>query len=552
MGNTCRKAEVQPEKGYRKVTLDDFVVQRAIGKGAFGKVSIIQKKKGGQQFALKYINKSKCIAEKAVHHIIQERNLLEEVKHPFICNLRYSFQDGENLYMALDLMTGGDLRFHLGKPMKEAACKVILAEVASALDFLHGHRIVHRDVKPDNILLDENGHAYLTDFNIAVKFREEKPLKSVAGTEPYMAPELLLGAGYFATVDWWSLGVMAYELMLGERPFRGKHKRDLIKKGDWKFPNPSSSSSDILANPSKSQKQHHHQPRYPRITDVSKSFISGLMTVDIHKRLGCGEEGREALREHAFFSDIAWDKLLRREFAPVFVPPKNKANFDATHDLEEILLNDNPLGSKSRHKKMDPGALSPEMMMIERQFLYYDYTHPEFIDSQDTGGSPIASMDLAKLRESCISMDAGLQGSRSMSVINSSRSQQFPHSASLSQADSASGQGNASAPFMFRRAASAITDDTNRFGLQGSGPKEVLRSRALSQGRRDDVAPVSGTSPGIIRGNSAGVLMSAVNPPPVPAIPPIANPGSQKMLLEETNQALKLGIDKTAPVEISA
>ncbi|KAI9094923.1 kinase-like protein [Phlyctochytrium arcticum] len=374
MGNACRKSEVRPETGYRKVTLNDFTIQRAIGKGAFGKVSIIQKKKGGQFYALKYINKAKCIQEKAVHHMIQERNLLEEIKHPFICNLRYSFQDADNLYMALDLMTGGDLRFHLGRPMKEAASKTILAEISSAIAFLHARNIVHRDVKPDNILLDEHGHAYLTDFNIAVKFRLEKPLKSVAGTEPYMAPELLNGAGYFSSVDWWSLGVMAYELLLGERPFRGKHKRELIKKGEWKFPPQPASNEALSINTSVSAggmattTSARRPNRFPRLSETSTSFISGLMTMDVNSRLGCGEEGQVCLMTHPFFEDLSWEKLERKEIPPVFVPAKNKSNFDATHDLEEILLNESPLGGKTKKGK-ESGQLSPEMVTIEKQFL---------------------------------------------------------------------------------------------------------------------------------------------------------------------------------------
>lgn len=162
---------------------------------------------------------------------------------------------------------------------------------------------------------------------------------------------------------------MAYEMMVGERPFRGKHKRDLIKKGDWKFPANSMSSPTSSFNSQSRSRSDRRQERFPRLTETARSFISGLMTMDPTKRLGCGEEGKAALRAHPFFGDISWDKLVRKEVAPVFVPPRNKANFDATHDLEEILLNDNPLGSKPKNKKMDSSALTPEMIMLERQFV---------------------------------------------------------------------------------------------------------------------------------------------------------------------------------------
>ncbi|TPX58896.1 hypothetical protein PhCBS80983_g02869 [Powellomyces hirtus] len=533
MGNCMcfRRAEVGPFDSYRKVTLDDFNIQRAIGKGAFGKVSIVQKRKGGQQYALKYINKAQCIAEKAVHHVVQERNLLEEIRHPFICNLRYSFQDQDNLYMALDLMTGGDLRFHLNKPLKEPACRVILAEIASALEYLHAHTIVHRDIKPDNILLDADGHAYLTDFNIAVKFREERPLKSVAGTEPYMAPELLLGNGYFASVDWWSLGVMAYEIMLGERPFRGKHKRDLIKKADWKFPKsasdapPGSPTASTVSTIAKSKSQRE---RHPRITDAAKGLISGLMTVDVTKRLGCGPEGKTALRTHPFLDCINWEKLIAKEITPVFVPPRNKANFDATHDLEEILLNDNPLGSKSKQKKNDAFSTSPEMMVIERQFLYYDYARPDFVDSQATQASPVNSLDLIKLRESCVSVDSNKSSAqRSMTASQNSRSQQFsaemvplPHNASY--------PGARDPPLGVRRALSGAHDLNSGSEMLKAG---LPRQLGMSAGATWTGTP-SGTCLSPVTG---GQIIGSGE-----------MPHGERMILAETKAALRLDSEKSS------
>ncbi|KAG5460643.1 MAG: hypothetical protein BJ554DRAFT_7278, partial [Olpidium bornovanus] len=155
---------------------------------------------------------------KAVENIIQERRLLEEIDFGLVCNLRYAFQDDENMFMVLDLMLGGDVRFHLDRQgsMEEAVVRFYCAEVGAGLAYLHSKKIVHRDLKPDNVLLDEKGHAHLTDFNIAVNFTESKPLTAVAGSMAYMAPEVLSKKGYFASIDWWSLGVMAYELLFGK------------------------------------------------------------------------------------------------------------------------------------------------------------------------------------------------------------------------------------------------------------------------------------------------------------------------------------------------
>jgi serine/threonine kinase 32 len=137
-----------------------FHLLRSVGKGAFGKVRIVQKKDTKNMYALKYINKDKCIKMKAVDNIIQERNLLEDLDHPFVVNLRYAFQDDENMFMIIDLMLGGDLRYHLDRQfnLPEKHIKFYAAEVCNALCFLHSKGIVHRDLKPDNLLLDDKGN----------------------------------------------------------------------------------------------------------------------------------------------------------------------------------------------------------------------------------------------------------------------------------------------------------------------------------------------------------------------------------------------------------
>ncbi|KNE69859.1 AGC/YANK protein kinase [Allomyces macrogynus ATCC 38327] len=174
------------------VDLNHFELLRSVGKGAFGKVRVVQHKRDKTLYALKYINKEKCIKMRAVENIIQERRLLEEIHFPLIVNLRFAFQDDENLFMVLDLMLGGDLRFHLDRQgcLNETAVQFYVAEIALALNYLHERKIVHRDLKPDNVLLCERGHAHLTDFNIAVHYNDRKPLTAIAGSMAYMAPEV--------------------------------------------------------------------------------------------------------------------------------------------------------------------------------------------------------------------------------------------------------------------------------------------------------------------------------------------------------------------------
>jgi len=339
-----------------EVNLFHFVLLRCVGKGAFGKVRVVQHKQTRELYALKYINKAKCVKMKAVANVIQERRLLEEIDHPFVVNMRYAFQDDENCFFVLDLMLGGDLRFHLERlgSIPEDTVRFYVAQIASALGFLHEQRIMHRDLKPDNILLDQRGNAHLTDFNIAVHFSERRMLTGVAGSMAYMAPEILSKRGYTYTIDWWSLGVCAYELIFGRRPFRGKTNSDLtysISKDPLKFPEDAEN----------------------KCTRNGLQVLKGLLERDLSKRLGCKAHGDGfiELRRQPWFQLIDWETLGSKEQTPPFVPDSKKANFDASHELEELLLEDNPL--KAKQRKVNQDNLSPEMKQMEEQFTPYDF-----------------------------------------------------------------------------------------------------------------------------------------------------------------------------------
>ncbi|KAI1300975.1 hypothetical protein EDD11_005917 [Mortierella claussenii] len=355
MGAGCCKEEAIDFDG--EIELSHFHLLRSVGKGAFGKVRVVQHKRTKEIYALKYINKAKCIRMRAVENIIQERRLLEEVEFSLICNLRYAFQDDENLFMVLDLMLGGDLRFHLERagPMREDVVRFYVAELALALNTLHSRRIIHRDLKPDNVLLDEHGHAHLTDFNIAVYYNPDKPLISIAGSMAYMAPEVLSRKGYFESVDWWSLGVVMFELLFGKRPFRGK-SNDLLTSSILRDPLPfPDNARDLVSVP---------------CLDV----LSKLCERDISKRLGCTPDGLDDFKKHPWFEGIEWDKLVTKEAVPPFEPDSKRANFDATHELEELLMEDNPLKAKKRALTTPETELSVEMQMMEDKFTVYDFT----------------------------------------------------------------------------------------------------------------------------------------------------------------------------------
>ncbi|KAJ8521104.1 hypothetical protein ONZ45_g2147 [Pleurotus djamor] len=342
-----------------EVTLYHFDLHRAVGKGAFGKVRVVEHKRSKKLYALKYIDKSRCIKQKAVANIIQERRLLEEIDHPFVVNLRYAFQDDENCFFVLDLMLGGDLRFHLERKnqIPEEVVRFWMAELASGLEYLHRQKIIHRDIKPDNILLDSAGHAHLTDFNVAIHYSERRLHHSVAGSMAYMAPEVVNRKGYSWTVDWWSLGVTAYELLFHKRPFDGRTAelmRNSILLDSLKFPESASS----------------------KCSDQGIAVLKSLIEKNPNHRLGCrpNGQGMEDIRRHPWFASIDWDTLESKESQPPFVPDMKQANFDVSHELDEFLMVEKPLTHTKRKANTDLDKLRPELRQLEEQFTVYDFT----------------------------------------------------------------------------------------------------------------------------------------------------------------------------------
>ncbi|GAB7349346.1 hypothetical protein MBLNU459_g8479t1 [Dothideomycetes sp. NU459] len=360
MGNSSGKPVVFTDE----VSLDHFRLLRVVGKGAFGKVRIVERKDTGLTFALKYIRKDEVVRSESVRNMIRERRMLEHLNHPFLCNLRYSFQDVEYLYIVVDLMTGGDLRFHISrKSFTEEAIRFWIAELGCALRYIHQQNIVHRDVKPDNVLLDSDGHVHLADFNVATDLTPGKPLSSRSGTLAYLAPEVYRGKGYGSECDWWSLGVLFYECIYSKRPFEGHHHEQLIQaivKGEPNFP---------VTN--------------PPVSMVCMHAISSLLEKDKAQRIGAASF--DSFTDNPFFRELDFDALLRKEIEPIFKPSSEKTNFDATYDLEELLLEEAPLEARTRKQKPRPelraDASDAEIRadelhrMIETMFEPFNYTN---------------------------------------------------------------------------------------------------------------------------------------------------------------------------------
>ncbi|KAI1636958.1 kinase-like domain-containing protein [Biscogniauxia mediterranea] len=358
MGNSQGK----PVDLNGEVSLNHFRLLRVVGRGAFGKVRIVERKDTGLSFALKYIRKDEVVRSESVRNIIRERRMLEHVNHPFICNLRYSFQDIEYMYLVVDLMSGGDLRFHISrKTFTEDAVRFWIAELGCALRYVHGQGIIHRDVKPDNVLLDADGHVHLTDFNVASDVIPGKVLTSKSGTLAYLAPEVYGGKGYDIRADWWSLGVLFYECIYNKRPFEGNSETTL---------------TNVILNAN---------PKFP-VTQPAVSLpclyaIRAALEPNPDKRMG---STWHSFINEPFFKPIDFIALERKELEPVFVPSADKTNFDATYDLEELLLEEAPLEARARRQKprekLKDDATEKEIReeelyrMIERDFQPFDYT----------------------------------------------------------------------------------------------------------------------------------------------------------------------------------
>ncbi|XP_038628830.1 serine/threonine-protein kinase 32A isoform X1 [Tachyglossus aculeatus] len=360
--NTSSKTPVLDED--EDVSFDHFEILRAIGKGSFGKVCIVQKNDTKKMYAMKYMNKQKCVERNEVRNVFKELQIMQGLEHPFLVNLWYSFQDEEDMFMVVDLLLGGDLRYHLQQNVRfqEDTVKLFICELAMALDYLQSRHIIHRDMKPDNILLDEHGHVHITDFNIATTMSKEMQLTSIAGTKPYMAPEMFISRsqmGYSFAVDWWSLGVTAYELLRGRRPY---HIRS------------STSPSEIV---------HMFQTA---IVTYPASW-SGDMVSLLRKLLEQNPENRFSqltdIQEFTYLANMNWDAVFQKRLIPGFIPNKGQLNCDPTFELEEMILESKPLHKKKKRlakkekniRKDDSSQtllLQEHLDSVQKEFLVFN------------------------------------------------------------------------------------------------------------------------------------------------------------------------------------
>ncbi|XP_023310898.1 ribosomal protein S6 kinase beta-1-like [Anoplophora glabripennis] len=343
---TVPLTEQNVNPGQEKTGPQDFELRKVLGKGGYGKVFQVKKitgKDANTVFAMKVLRKASIVRnQKDTAHTKAERNILEEVKHPFIVDLIYAFQTGGKLYLILEYLSGGELFMHLEREgifLEDTAC-FYLSEIILALEHLHGQGIIYRDLKPENILLDAQGHVKLTDFGLCKEhIREGILTHTFCGTIEYMAPEILTRHGHGKEVDWWSLGALMYDMLTGAPPFTAENRKKTIEKilkGKLNLP--------------------------PYLTADARDLVRKLLKRQVSSRLGAAPEDAKAVKQHQFFKHINWDDVLSRKLDPPFKP--SLSSDDDVSQFDTKFTKQTPVDSP------DESTLSESANLIFQGFTY--------------------------------------------------------------------------------------------------------------------------------------------------------------------------------------
>eukprot|EP01124_Arcella_intermedia_P021304 TRINITY_DN2952_c0_g1_i1.p1 TRINITY_DN2952_c0_g1~~TRINITY_DN2952_c0_g1_i1.p1 ORF type:complete len:502 (-),score=105.55 TRINITY_DN2952_c0_g1_i1:68-1573(-) len=287
------------KKKMKNLGFKDFELLTIIGTGKYGKVVKARVKATGKIYAVKILDKRNIVDGGEVEHTIAERNILMKIKHPFLMRLHCAFQTAEKLALVMDFVNGGELFYHLqnqpGRRFSNERAKFYAAEICLGIEHLHSMGIIYRDLKPENVLLDNEGHIRLTDFGLSKEglFKENDRTSTFCGTPEYLAPEVLAGDNYNNAVDWWGFGAIIYEMLTGWAPF---YEKDVQKMYQLKI------SRKIGV------------PDY--VDDKAKHLLIRLLDRNPHTRM----TDPKRVRSHPWFAEINWEKLNKKEIEPPYKP----------------------------------------------------------------------------------------------------------------------------------------------------------------------------------------------------------------------------------------
>ena len=304
--------DITPKLKRAPLSDKDFIPLKKLGRGSFGDVYLVRKVDTGQLFAMKTLSKRNSLEESWLRYVRTERHVLAEIDSPFIVRLQYAFQTEKKLFLVIDFCPGGDLETLLSNnaaPLTEDEAKFFIAEIILALKELHQHNIIYRDLKPDNVVIDNDGHARLIDFGMAKTDISDvyRGAQTFCGSVKYLAPEMLKKIGHGQALDWYLLGVLLYEMLVGVTPYFSKDKDELF---------------DNIIN---------GKLKLPRtISKEVKNLIICLLNRNPTKRLGSkpGEEGGEEIMAHPFFHDIDWTSLRDRRPTGNYIPEAPRSTID--------------------------------------------------------------------------------------------------------------------------------------------------------------------------------------------------------------------------------
>ncbi|XP_055376245.1 cAMP-dependent protein kinase catalytic subunit 3 [Condylostylus longicornis] len=296
-------------KGRRQYNMDDFQMLKTIGTGTFGRVCLCKDKINDTYSAMKILAMTDVIRLKQVEHVKNEKSILEEINHPFIVNLLWSTKDDCCLYMLFEYVSGGELFSYLRNSgrFNSQTANFYASEIVLALEYLHSLSVVYRDLKPENLLINRDGHLKITDFGFAKKLKDRT--WTLCGTPEYLAPEIIQSKGHNRAVDWWALGILIYEMLVGYPPFYDDNPFGIYEK--------------ILSG----------KIEWPRHMDgVAKDLIKKLLVLDRTKRMGNMKNGADDVKRHRWFKHLNWNDVLNKKITPPIVPQVSfdgdTSNFD--------------------------------------------------------------------------------------------------------------------------------------------------------------------------------------------------------------------------------